>query len=394
MPESAEARARPSARTIGTSVSKKEIENDMNKSHKLLSLVIASAFVLASCGTAATPAASAPKVKATVVLQWVVQSQFAGYYAAKEKGYYEAEGLDVTIKPGGPDVAPAQVVAANGAEFGVAWLPGRTLAAREGGAKLVNIAQIFQRSGTMQISFKDKGITAPEGWKGKNVGSWLGGNEAELFAAMRKSGLDPQKDVKVIQQGFDMEQMKKGEIDAAQAMIYNEYAQVLESKNPATGALYTPADLNVIMMNDTGTSMLQDGVMAREDWLADAKNQETAVKFLRATFKGWMFCRDNFDECVEIVLKNGSALGKSHMQWQLNEVNGLIWPSPGGIGQMDEKAYNQTVDIATTYGVLKAKPDAGAYRTDLAKKALEGLDGDKNGGNFAKKTVTLVEGGK
>jgi NitT/TauT family transport system substrate-binding protein len=107
-----------------------------------------------------------------------------------------------------------------------------------------------------------------------------------------------------------------------------------------------------------------------------------------------MFCRDNFDECVEIVLKNGSALGKSHMQWQLNEVNGLIWPSPGGVGQMDEKAYNQTVEIATTYGVLKAKPDAGAYRTDLAKKALEGLDGDKNGASFAKKVVTLNEGGK
>ncbi len=368
-----------------------------------LSIATLASVVLAACAApAAPPAAPAateapgPTAKLTpvrVVLQWVPQSQFAGYYAAKDKGFYAEEGLDVTIIPGGPDIAPAQVVASDGAEFGVAWLPGRTLAAREGGADLVNIAQIFQRSGTLMVSFKEKNITKVEDFKGKNVGSWLLGNEAELFAAMRKVGLDPDKDAKIIKQNFDMSQLLNGEVDVAQAMTYNEYAQVLETKNPATGELYKPEDLNVINFNDVGTAMLQDGIMARESWLKQPGNEDIAVRFLRATFKGWMFCRDSFDECVQIVLNNGTALGESHMRWQLNEVNALIWPSPNGIGMMDEALYKQTVEIAKTYGILKGDPDPNAYRTDLAKKALEGLSGDTKGENFKKITVELKEGG-
>lgn len=202
----------------------------------------------------------------------------------------------------------------------------RTLAAREGGADLVNIAQIFQRSGTLMVSFKEKNITKVEDFKGKNVGSWLLGNEAELFAAMRKVGLDPEKDANIIKQNFDMSQLLNGEVDVAQAMIYNEYAQVLETRNPKTGELYKPEDLNVIDFNEVGTAMLQDGIMARESWLSQPGNEDIAVRFLRATFRGWIFCRDNFDECVQIVLNNGTALGESHMRWQLNEVNALIWP--------------------------------------------------------------------
>ncbi len=371
-----------------------------------LSIATLASVVLAACATPTAPPAAPPAPAATeapapaakltpvrVVLQWVPQSQFAGYYAAKDKGFYAEEGLDVTIIPGGPDIAPAQVVASDGAEFGVAWLPGRMLAAREGGADLVNIAQIFQRSGTLMVSFKEKNITKVEDFKGKNVGSWLLGNEAELFAAMRKVGLDPDKDAKIIKQNFDMSQLLNGEVDVAQAMIYNEYAQVLETKNPATGELYKPEDLNVIDFNEVGTAMLQDGIMARESWLKQPGNEDIAVRFLRATFKGWMFCRDSFDECVQIVLNNGTALGESHMRWQLNEVNALIWPSPNGIGIMDEALYKQTVEIAKTYGILKGDPDANAYRTDLAKKALEGLSGDTKGENFKKITVELKEGG-
>lgn len=394
----------------------------MKMSAKVLSFAAFASLMLAACAAppapaapAATtaPAAEAPAAEATtapaaeattapaageatkvrVVLQWVPQSQFAGYYAALDKGFYKEEGLDVTIIPGGPDVSNSQVVASGQAEFGVGWLPGKILAPREAGAKLVNIGQVFQRSGTLMISFKDKNITKVEDFAGKNVGSWLGGNEPELFAAMRKVNIEPDTNAKIIQQGFDMNQMLKGEIDVAQAMIYNEYAQVLETKNPATGNLYQPDELNVINFNEVGTAMLQDGIMAREDWLADAANQDIAVKFLRASFKGWMFCRDSFDECVEIVLNNGTALGESHMKWQLNEINALIWPSPAGIGVMDEAAYKQTVDIAKTYGVIKADPDAGAYRTDLATKALEGLEGDTKGENFQRVTVELKEGG-
>lgn len=383
----------------------------MKKLLNPLSVAALAAVVLSvsACGPAATPTsepaapaesgalaesgAPAEKVKVRVVLQWVPQSQFAGYYAALNEGYYAEEGLDVTIIPGGPDIAPAQKVASGEAEFGVAWLPGRMLAAREEGADLVNIAQIFQRSGTLMVSFKDKNITRVEDFKGKRVGSWLLGNEAELFAAMRKAGIEPDKDAAIVKQGFDMLQLLNGEVDVAQAMIYNEYAQVLETKNPATGELYKPEDLNVINFNDVGTAMLQDGIMARESWLKQPGNEDIAVRFLRATFRGWIFCRDNFDPCVEHVLNAGTALGESHMRWQLNEINALIWPSPNGIGIMDEALYKQTVEIAKTYGILKRDPDPGAYRTDLAQKALEGIYEDIRGLDFAKIEVELKEGG-
>ncbi len=375
----------------------------MKKLHFLFA-TLALALLASACGTATTPApvakeTPAPVAKVTLVLQWVVQSQFAGYFAALDKGYYKEEGLDVTIKPGGPDISPGQVVGSGGAEIGVGWLPGRILAPREQGTKLVNIAQVFQRSGTLEISWKDVNITKPADWKGKKVGTWGLGNEPELYAAMRQVNINPEdpKDVTIVKQPFDMSLLLNREVDAAQAMTYNEYAQVLEAVNPKTGQLYKPEDLNVINFNDVGTGMLQDGIMVREDWIADAKNQDTAVKFLKASFKGWVFCRDNFDECVQIVLKNGPTLGKTHMTWQLNEINALIWPSPNGIGLMDKKLYDQTIDIAVKYGILKNKPDDKAFRTDLAQKAVDALKAagvDVTGANFKKRTVTLVKGGE
>jgi NitT/TauT family transport system substrate-binding protein len=331
-------------------------------------------------------------------LQWVVQSQFAGYYAAQELGYYKDEGLDVTILVGGPDIAPQTVLANGGADLAESWLP-KALAESEQGVKLVNIAQVFQRSGTLEISWKDTNITQPSDWKGKKVASWLLGNEPEVFAAMRKAGIDPNNpnDVTIVKQPFDMSLLLNRQVDAAQAMIYNEYAQVLEAKNPKTGQLYQPSDLNVIDFNKVGTAMLQDGVFARADWISDPKNQDVATRFLRASFKGWAYCRDNFDACVNIVLKNGPTLGKGHMAWMLNEINALIWPSPLGIGIMDPNLYQQTVTIAKTYKIINNDPDKGAYRTDLAQKADDDLVKagiDVKGANFQKQTIQVTPGGE
>jgi NitT/TauT family transport system substrate-binding protein len=179
-------------------------------------------------------------------------------------------------------------------------------------------------------------------------------------------------------------------------MIYNEYAQVLEQKNPKTGQLYTPAELNVIDFNSVGTGMLQDHIFVRDSWLKKSGNEDIAAKFLQASFKGWVFCRDNQSQCVDIVLKAGTTLGKGHMTWQLNEINALIWPSPNGIGMLDKAAWDQTVNISTTYQVLKNKPTDGAYRTDLAKKAADALKSsgaDINGTSFKKATVQVTPGG-
>ena len=365
----------------------------MSLRKRLLALSVLVATVATACGTG-TPSTALTKVK--LQLQWVTQAQFAGYYAALDQNYYRDAGLDVEILIGGPQVNNVQVVASGGADIGVAWLP-NLLRSREGGTDLVSISQVFARSGTRMVSFKDAGIESFEDMCGKNVGSWLGGNEPELFAALTKAGCDPASE-NIIQQNFNMDGLLSGDLDVAQAMIYNEYAQVLEKKNEDTDALYTADDLNVIDFNDpaVGTAMLQDQLFASAAWLAEEGNEEITTKFLTATYRGWIYCRDNAQKCVDLVLAKGSQLGASHQAWQMNEINALIWPSTNGIGQFDQAAYDQTVDIAVTYGVLTADPSADATRSDLAAAAYAALPSgtDGKGASFTKGTVELKENGE
>ena len=362
----------------------------------LAAVVVAlSALVFASLGSAKPAAAQADKV--TIQLKWVAQSQFGGYYAAAAKGYYKQFGLDVTIKPGGPDITPEQVVASGQAQFGIDWLPS-LLATRDKGGDLVNVAQVFTRSGMTEVTHKDSGITNVAQMKGKKVGVWCCGNENELFAALVKNGLDPKSSssVKIVNQPFDMSLFLQKKVDAAAAMTYNELAQVLESKNPNTGKLYTLADLNVITMEKAGTAMLEDGIFTTGSFLKDAKNRDIATRFIAASLKGWAFCRDNVTACTAIVLKNGTLLGKGHQTWQTNEINKLIWPAAGGVGVMNAKAFTRTATIAKQFKVISKAP-SGAYRTDLAKGALvllkkQGVD--VNGASYKPATVKVTPGGK
>ena len=374
----------------------------MIKVRRAAGLVIGAALVVAACsGSAASPttsggAAGGSPTKVKFVLQWFPQAQFAGYFAAQDQGYFKDAGLDVTIVPGGTDINPMQVVASGGADIGTTWVP-KMLASREGGTDLVDIGQIFQRSGTLEISFKTKGYSSIADLKGKKVGSWLGGNEPELYADLVKNGMDPQKDVTVVQQGFDMSQILTSQIDAAEAMIYNEYAQVLEAKNPTTGALYTPADLNVINFNNDGTGMLQDMIFASDKWLKTGSNASVAEKFLEASFKGWIYCRTHMKDCVKIVLTHGPTLLKGHQTWQMNEINALIWPAPLGIGLMNAKDYQFTAKTTAKYNHLKQIPGHEAYRTDLAKAAQAALKKqgiDIYGKGWKKANVKVTPGGK
>src|SRR5918993_136414 len=306
----------------------------------LATLLAAAMLALAACGgdddggEAADTSAGGQKDKVTLQSKWVPQAQFAGYYAALAKGYYEEEGLDVTIKPGGPDITPEQV---------------------------------FARSGMTEVTWKDSGIESVADMRGKKVGVWCCGNEFELFAALTKNGIDPKNkdEVTIVNQPFDMSLFISKQVDAAAAMTYNELAQVLEQKNPDTGELYTLDDLNVITMEDAGTAMLEDGVFVRGDWIAEEANQDIAKRFLKASFRGWIFCRDNAEECLQIVLDNGPTLGEGHQRWQLNEINALIWPNDSGIGIMDEAAFQRTADISKQFGVIAKDATSDAYRTDL-----------------------------
>ncbi|GLI03120.1 ABC transporter substrate-binding protein [Phytohabitans aurantiacus] len=373
---------------------------------RLIGGALAGALMLAGCGTADDDSSSGSSSGGTTAvklqLQWFVQAQFAGYIAAVDKGFYKEQGLDVQILEGGVDIVPQTVLAQGQADFAVSWVP-KALASREQGAEITEIAQIFQRSGTYQVSFKDSNISSPAALKGKKVGNWGFGNEFELFAGMTKAGLDPGKDVTLVQQQFDMQALLRKDIDAAQAMSYNEYAQLLEAKNPATGQLYQPSDFTVLDWNTVGTAMLQDAIWANSSKLeSDTAYQETAVKFLTGSLKGWAYCRDNAAECRDMVVKKGSKLGASHQLWQMNEVNKLVWPSPSGVGLLDEAAWKATVDLALTtknqdgQTVITKQPAGTAYTNEYVQKAVDALKSsgtDVTGSSFKPETVTLKEGG-
>jgi NitT/TauT family transport system substrate-binding protein len=364
-------------------------------------LAIVASFALAACGGdddedgEATPSGELTPV--TLQSKWVVQAQFAGYHAAVDQGYYEDEGLDVTIRAGGPDIVPEQVVLGGQAQFGINWLDS-LLATRDQGQDIVNIAQVFARSGMTEVTWKDTGLDSISDLRGKKVGVWLGGNEHKLFAALTKNGIDPQKDAEIVAQPFDMNLFLSREVDAAAAMTYNELAQVLETENPETSELYTLDELNVFRMSDEGTGALEDGIFVRGDWISDPENQDIATRFLKASFRGWIYCRDNPDSCVEIVLENGPTLGEGHQKWQMNEINDLIWPNDLGIGVMDPASFDVTNQIATDYEIIKTPATAEeAYRTDLAEAAMAELeeDGeDVRGEDWEKPEVEVTPGGE
>ena len=333
---------------------------------------------------------------ATLQLKWVTQAQFAGYYAALDQGYYEDEGIDLTIKPGGPDIVPEQVVLGGQAEFGLNWLD-NTLATRDQGGEIVNIAQVFARSGMTEVTWADSGLDDITALEGKKVGVWLGGNEHKLFAALTKNGIDPDSDVEIVAQPFDMNLFLNREVDAAAAMTYNELAQVLEQENPDTGELFTLDDLNVFLMSDLGAGALEDGVFVRSDWIQDEANQDLATRFLKASFKGWVYCRDNPEECLQIVLENGPTLGEGHQRWQLNEINKLIWPNDLGIGVMDPAGFDNTAQIALDYGVIANEASSDTYVTDYADAAIAALEEegvDVNGADFEPAEVEVTPGGE
>jgi len=368
-------------------------------------------LAMAACGgsdgsssSTSTAAAGGSKqlTKVKLQLQWFTQAQFAGYFAALQQGFYKDAGLDVQILEGGTDIVPQTQLAQGRADYAIAWVP-KALQSREQGAGITDVGQVFQRSGTLQVSFKNENITTAANLKGKKVGNWGFGNEFELFAGMTKAGINPGKDVTLAQQQFDMQALLKRDIDAAQAMDYNEYAQVLEAKNPQTGKLYTPDDFNRIDWNSEGTAMLQDAIWANTDKLqSDKAYQDQTVKFLTASFKGWAFCRDNPEKCRDIVVAKGSKLGASHQLWQMNEINKLVWPSPNGIGMVDKSAWDQTVKIAQSTKnadgdtVLTKAPEGLAYTNDYAQKAdaaLKEAGGDTTGTDFKPITVQLKAGG-
>ncbi|MEN3148086.1 ABC transporter substrate-binding protein [Neorhizobium sp. IRAMC:178] len=322
---------------------------------KILVALMAGAMSLA----AAQAAMAADKV--TLQLKWVAQGQFGGYYVAKDKGFYKDEGLDVTIKPGGPDIAPEQVIAGGGADVIVDWMGG-ALVAREKGVPLINIAQPYQKSGLQMICPKDGPVKTEADFKGRTLGVWFFGNEYPFFAWMNKLGLktDGGKDgVTVLKQSFDVQPLIQKQADCISVMTYNEYWQAID-------AGFKPDQLTVFNFSAMGNDLLEDGLYVMDTKLKDPKFKETMVKFVRASMKGWKYAIANPGEAAEIVMDNGGQ-DENHQKRMMGEVAKLIGT---GTGKLDTATYDRTVKALLDQKIITKKPE-GAYTTEITDAAVK-----------------------
>ena len=303
----------------------------------------------------------------TLQLKWVTQAQFAGYYVAKDKGFYDEEGLNVTIKPGGPDIAPTQVLAGGGADVTVEWMPA-ALAAREKGLPIVNIAQPFKKSGMMLTCLKESGITDPKtDFKGKTLGVWFSGNEYPFLSWMSTLGLSTEggeDGVTVLKQGFNVDPLLQKQAACISTMTYNEYGQVLD-------AGLTPEDLVTFKYEDQGVATLEDGLYTLEDNLGDPAMVDKLARFVKASMKGWKYAEENPEEAAEIVLENDET-GAQTIEHQTRMMGEIAKLTEGSDGALDEADYQRTVDTLMTGGsdpVISAAPE-GAWTHDVTDKAL------------------------
>jgi len=301
----------------------------------------------------------------TIQLKWVTQAQFAGYYVAQEKGFYEEADLNVTIKPGGPDIAPPQVIAGGGADVVVDWMPS-ALASREKGVALVNIAQPFKRSGMMLTCRKDSGITSPEDFKGRTLGVWFFGNEYPFLSWMSSLGISTEggEGVTVLKQGFNVDPLLQKQADCISTMTYNEYWQVID-------AGLAPEDLLVFKYEEQGVSTMEDGLYVLEENLSDDAFVDKMARFVAASMKGWEYARENVDEAADIVLENDAsgAQTEKHQRRMMGEINKL---TEGSDGKLDPADFDRTVETLLSGGsdpVISKKPE-GAWSHVVIDKAL------------------------
>lgn len=331
---------------------------------KLLAGAIAGAMI---AGGLSGVAHAADKV--TLQLKWVTQAQFAGYYVAKDKGFYKDEGLDVTIKPGGPDIAPEQVIAGGGADVIVDWMAA-ALAAREKGLPLVNIAQPFKHGGLELTCLKSTGISSPKDFPGHTLGVWFYGNEYPFYAWMAKLGIPTDggdKGVTVLKQGFNVDPLLQHQADCISVMTYNEYGQVLD-------AGIKPDQLVTFNYLKEGVGMLEDGLYVLGPKLKDEKFKADMVKFVRASMKGWKWAEKNPDAAAQIVIDNDASGAQTldHQKYMMKEVAKL---TSGSNGALDPADYEETVNtllsaISPENPAITKKPE-GAWTHEVTDEALK-----------------------
>ena len=302
----------------------------------------------------------------TLQLKWVTQAQFAGYYVALDKGFYEEEGLDVTINAGGPDIAPPQVIAGGGADVIIEWMPS-ALASRERGLPLVNIAQPFKSSGMMLTCRKDSGVTSPADFRGRTLGVWFFGNEYPFLSWMSQLGIPTdgsEGGVTVLKQGFNVDPLLQGQADCISTMTYNEYWQVIDAGISAD-------ELITFKYEDQGVATLEDGIYVIEENLSDPAFVDRMTRFVRASMRGWKYAEENPDEAAGIVLDNDAtgAQTETHQKRMMGEIAKL---TAGSNGSLDPADYQRTVDTLLAGGsdpVISNEPE-GAWTSAITDQAL------------------------
>ncbi len=334
-------------------------------------------LIAAACGSSDDSSSGSSgdgpdKIKLT--LQWVTQAQFAGYHAALDQGYYADENLDVTIQPGGPDINPIQLLISGDSDIVIQPF-GVVLTSREAGADVVSMGQVFERGAYRLVYFDDQDISGVPDWAGKTIGLW-GGFDPDVSAAFGKYGMNVDEDANIFSQGWDMVAFLDGQLDLASAMTYNEYAQALAGNE---------SDREILMWdpNEEGTATLEDSLVTTEAWLA--ANPDIAERFIRATARGWIHCRDNPESCIDIVLASGTALPRDFQTWQMNEVNKLLWPSTNGLFNLTDDMYQQSADVLYNYGVIEnpaSKDSFDMSHRDRALRSEKMPEGDLFGNNF------------
>lgn len=326
------------------------------KKSRLLSVIIAMVMCITlftGCGSSKDSSGEAEKTedgldKVVLQLKWLPQSQFMGYYVAQSKGYYEDEGIDIEILPGGSDIIPEQNVYNGVANIGVTWVSS-LMNYQAQGYELQEVAQMFQKSGLLLVSKKDSNITKPEDLKGKKVGNWFGGNEYEVLALLEKYKLDKDSDLELVQQDYTMDQVTEGTIDVASAMTYNEYGLLLE-------AGLKEEELNIIDMNDEDVAMLEDCLFVNSEWAE--KNEDLVVRFIKASIKGWQDACKDPEGAAQIVYDVDKSVSLEHQTYMAKEVAKLVTPEgfdENKIGYMDMDAINQTAKFLKLYNPDLAK---------------------------------------
>ncbi len=321
--------------------------------------VLTKALLSAAIALSGVAAQAQAAEKVTVQLKWVPQAQFAGYYVAQAKGYYKEAGLDVTIKPGGPDISPVQVIAGNQADIVVNWMPD-ALAAREAGVPLVNVAQVFNKSGLMLTCKKASGVTTPKDLKGKTLGVWFGGNEYPFYSWMGKLGYKVDSDIKVLKQGFNVDPLLQNQAACISTMIYNEYWQVID-------AGVKEADLVTFFYEEQGVASLEDGLYVLESKLKDPAFVARMGKFVKATLKGWNEAVKNPEDAAKIVVAADTS-GSSKLAVQKRQMDNIAklisTANTPKMGYLEPAAYERTVKVLMSGGsapVIKKDPGKAAY---------------------------------